>query len=287
MALNKRVALAKFAVAIAVLSLFATAAPRNASAQLAFPVRADPFSALVGRRAPAAERAAAASAVERFAIASDDRVFLFQQRGSKARLKYLCGDGDKRLACVIDPVSPAEEIHVLEAVRASRGDVIWQTPEGDTLLRVGAYGGVTVFWPGDPRGYAAAKSFGEDPPLTLEFQSIETARARAQTATAIVSARVGAPIVFDIGDPGPDAHGGASVLADAVVRAADGIASVSRDQTGARVLAARIEAVRFRPAPEASVGMDKGVLTVGYDPSADIDGRPSSIRVARFLEDSL
>lgn len=260
-----------------------------AAAQEATPsaLRADPFSALVGKRKPAAERAARASAVERYLIASDDRAFLFQSAGGEARLKFLCGEGDKRISCAIDDEVPAEEIFELEAVRASRGDVIWRTREGDTMIRVAAYGGVTVFWPGDERGHAAAKSFGEDPPLTLEFASLETARARAQKATALISARIGAPVVFDVGDPGADARGGASVLADAVVRAADGVARVSRDPTGARVIAARISAVRFRPAAAPQLGVSEGVLNVGYDPSGDVSGRPSSARVARFLEDSL
>ncbi|MEK7266112.1 MAG: DUF4908 domain-containing protein [Pseudomonadota bacterium] len=156
-----------------------------------------------------------------------------------------------------------------------------------TLLRIAAYGGVTVFWPGDARAHAASKSFGEDPPLTLDFATLETARNRAQTATALISAKVGAPIVFEIGDPGEDAAGGSSVLADAVVRAADGLARVAEDPTGARVIAARIRHIRFRPMTGPSLGMEKDALTIGYNPSGDIAGRPSSARVEQFLEESL
>jgi hypothetical protein len=250
-------------------------------------LRADPFAALVGKRKPAEERAAASASVERYVIATDDRVFLFSSGGGEGRLKFLCGDADRRLSCVIDAVNPAEEIHQLTAARVSRGDVIWRNREGQTLLRVAAYGGVTVFWPGDARGHAASKSFGEDPPLILEFATIETARARAQAATALISAKVGAPIVFDIGDPGPDGADGASVLADAVVRAADGVAAVAEDPTGARVISARIRQIRFRPMAGPSLGIDSNELTVGYNPSADIGGRPSAARVARFLEESL
>lgn len=275
----------------ALLALFGAAAllAATAHAQTATPssLQADPFSALVGKRKPAAERVAADAAVERYVIATDDRVFLFQSSGGEGRLKFLCGAGDRRLSCAIDDINPAEEIHSLTASRVSRGDVIWRNREGDTVLRVAAYGGVTVFWPGDGRGHAASKSFGEDPPLILDFATIEIARARAQAATALISAKVGAPIIFDIGDPGPDRVGGATVLADAVVRAADGVGRVAEDPTGARVIGARIARIRFKPMTGPSLGIDKDVLTVGYNPASDIAGRPSSARVARFLEESL
>lgn len=248
---------------------------------------ADPFSALVGRRQPAAERAAASSAVERFVVTTDSRVFLFQGDVRYGRLKFLCGDGDPRLDCVIDEETPAEEIHLLQPARVSRGDVLWTDRRGRTLMRVAAYGGVTVFWPGDARGQAASKSFGEDPPLVLDFAPIETARARAQRATALVSARVGAPIVFDIGSPAPDAADGASVLADAVVRVASGMYRVAADPIGARVIGARIRRVEFEAASAAGLGMKDGVLTVGYNPGLDVEGRPSSGAVVKFLEDSL
>ncbi len=261
----------------------------SASAQDLRPssLRADPFSALVGKRQPAAEREAASAAVERYVIATDDRVFLFQADEREARIKFLCGDGDKRIDCVIDTETPAEEIHLLTQLRVSRGDVAWNNRRGQTVLRVAAYGGVTVFWPGDGRGLAASKSFGEDPPLALPPASIETARKRAQVATAIISARVGAPITFEIDEPpASSVEAGASVLADAVVRAASGIALVADDPTGARVLAARVRRVEFvTGSPKLSI--EKGVLAVGYNPALDIAGRPSSAAIAKYLEESL
>lgn len=249
-------------------------------------LRSDPFSALVGKRQPAAERAEKAAPVERYVIASDDRVFLFQQGEDRGKLKFLCGDKDARIECRIDTASPAEEILTLTPARASRGDVLWTDRRGRTVLRVAAYGGVTVFWPGEARGSAAAKSFGEDPPLTLDFATMATARRRAQAATAIISARVGAPIMFEVGQEDADAGTGAAVLADAVVRAASGMGEVAEDPTGARIIAARIRRVEFRVG-EPRVGMQKGALTIDYDPLRDVAGRPSSALVAKFLEDSL
>lgn len=267
----------------------AAAAATGAFAQEARPASfaADPFSALVGKRQSEAARVERVENVERYIVATDDRVFLFQGGVREGRLKFLCGEGDRRMDCVIDETTPAEEIHLLTATRAPRGDVVWRDQSGEALLRIAAYGGATVFWPGDPRGHAASKSFGEDPPLTLPFATVEIARQRAQRATALISAQVGRPILFDIGDPGPDAGGGASVLADAVARAAKGVGRVASDPTGARIIGARVKRVEFQPGKPPAVTFDGGVLGVRYDPGADAAGRPSSSDIARILEESL
>jgi hypothetical protein len=272
------------ALVIAMMMAFTDASAQPATAS---DLRADPFSALVGKRQPREERAAATAAVERFVIATDDRVFLFQSGDRQGRLKFLCKDGDQRIDCLIDDISPAEEIHVVNAARISRGDVAWRDADGATLLRVAAYGGVTIFWPGEERGHAAAKSFGEDPPLVLDPATLETASRRAQRATALISARIGAPIVFDIGALAADAEGGATVLADAVARAAKGVAEVAVDPTGAKVLGVRLQRVEFVAGADPALEMRKGVLRVGYNPAGDVLGRPSSARIAKFLEESL
>jgi hypothetical protein len=249
---------------------------------------ADPFSALVGKRRESARSAEAAPVVERYVFATDDRVFLFQAGQGEGRLKFLCGDRDRRIDCLIDESTPAEEIYLLTPTRAPRGDVIWRDTRGEVLLRVSAFGGATVFWPGDPRGHAAAKSFGEDPALVLDYVTIDAARARAQKATALLSAKTSTPLVFDIGaNPTADSQGGATVLADAVARAAKAIEIVAADETGARVVGAKIGRVLFRPATTADVKLEGDALVVDYNPFLDVVGRPSSSVIARFLEDSL
>jgi hypothetical protein len=248
---------------------------------------ADPFSALVGKRSAEAARLDDAAHVERFVVATDDRVFLFQAGEREGRLRFLCGAGDTRMDCVIDETTPAEEIHLITPTRAPRGDTVWRDKSGEALLRVSAYGGATVFWPGDPRGSAASKSFGEDPPLTLDFATLGVAAARASRATALISAQVGKPILFDVGDPGTDETGEASVLADAVARAAKGLGRVADDPTGARIIGARVRRVEFIVGRPPAVGLEDGVLAVRYDPAADAVGRPSSSEIARYLEEAL
>jgi len=323
--------MAAFAMAASLAAGYST----SAAAQSVEPngLRADPFSALVGKRKPAADRARASGAVERFIVATDNRVFLFQTDKRAGRLKFICGDNDPRIDCAIDRDNPAEEIHILNPTRISRGDVAWRNDEGETLVRVAAYGGVTVYWPGELRGQAASKSFGEDPALVLPGADLNAARARAQRATAIISAKVGAPILFEIspspivvaalpeataapaadfaapiralsaeaeladqsGDIGASANetrqreefGDASVLADAIVRAAKGVSAVADDPTGARVISTRLERVVFRIERPPGLRFDGKALIIGYDPDLDVEGRPSSARIVRFLEESL
>jgi hypothetical protein len=243
----------------------------------------DPFSALVGRRERVEARETALP-VDRYLIATDDRVFLFQAGAREGRLKFLCGDRDLRMDCRIDSVVPAEEIYVVEPTRAPRGDVVWRDPSGSARLRIAAYGGATVQWPGDDGEHAAARSYGEDPALTLEAADLETADRRARRATALVSALIGSPVLFEIENPPP---GDASVLADAIARAAKAIAFVGDDATGARVLSQRIREVLFEAGEAKSLSIAGDRLIVVYAPGLELLGRPSSAEIERFLESSL
>jgi hypothetical protein len=194
--------------------------------------------------------------------------------------------------------------------------------DGDReLLRVTPFGGATVFWPGRPQGDAASQTVGEGGPLVLPYADHQDAVRRAARATSRLSAMTGATILFDPGaaarpaarvaaasapsaaalradapapagearsaDEGAPASPEARVLADAIVRAAAGMDKVAGDPTGARVLAARIGVVRFRPGAPPGLALDGRVLTIVYDPLTDVAGRPSSRAVAQFLEQSL
>jgi len=247
----------------------------------------DPFSALVGKRTTRAKSRPAAIQVERYVIATDGRAFLFENRGEEARLKFLCRDDDQRLDCKIDPDSPAEEIYLLTPTTGPRGDLIFKDTEGSTLLRIASYGGATVFWPGEKAGHAASKSFGDETSLRLPFADIATAERRAQQATAQLSALTGSPILIDLGRPAIDDASGAAVLADAVARAASGVQRVADDPTGATVIARRVDRIKLIPGAVAEISLDGKALEVRYNPAADLQGRPSSASVARFLENSL
>ena len=248
----------------------------------------NPFSALVGkRRENRNRRRSGSSDVERYVLASDDRAFLFENEGEVARVTFLCGEGDPRLDCQLDEAGPAPEIYLLTPTRGPRGDMIYKNFEGDTFLRIASYGGATVFWPGEGRGFAASKSFGDDHSLRLPSIEFSTAARRAQAATAVISALAGAPIVFEVSIVSSDDGTDATVLADAVVRAANGVKTVADDPTGARIIASRISKVSFIRDEVAGVSMNGGVMEIRYVPNADISGRPSTATIVRFLEESL
>lgn len=244
----------------------------------------NPFSALVGEsRSTTVERDARGS-VERYVVASDDRALLLRTGAGVARIQFLCGQRDARVDCALDPEGPAAEIHQLYATRGPRGDVIYKTAEGDPMLRMAAHGGATIFWPGEERGLAALKSFGENASLDLGFMGMETAHRRAQAATAYISAKIGSPIIFEIASPAESDGGNAAVLADAVLRAAKGIAAVAEDPTGARVLGLRLRKVSLVAGGAPALRLTEDALIVTYAPKRDLAGRVSSRGVERYLE---
>jgi len=279
-------------VALAVPSAFAqqgeAVSAASPSARIKLAQQSDnPFSALVGKRRERVSESGSARGVERYVLTSDDRIFLFEERGASARVRFLCSPDDPRLDCQLDGGDAAPEIHLLSATRAPRGDIIYKTEEGETLLRIAAYGGATVFWPGETYGIAASKSFGDDRPLSLIFEDYEAARRRAQSASVHVGAMIGAPLFFDVGAGRRAVGANAAVLSDAVLMAAKGIGTVADDPIGARAVADRIKRVAFLPGAAPGVALNGAVLEIVYVPNQDVNGRPASAAVAHYLEETL
>jgi Domain of unknown function (DUF4908) len=289
-AVTARISIRFVAAAALLASVGIWAGAANAQPARSSPIAAtqssNPFSALVGKRRERRANRGGRAVIERYVVASDDRAFLFEQRPDEARVKFLCGAGDQRIDCILDENGPAPEIYQLRPTRGPRGDLIFKNAHGDVLLRIASYGGATVYWPGEAQGLAASKSFGDDTPLTLPFADFETATRRAQAATANISAITGAPIVFDVG-AAPHDPANASVLADAVMRAAKGLRDVADDTTGARIIAGRIKRVAFLRGETPGVHLNDTALEIQYVPKLDIAGRPSSTAISRFLEETL
>ncbi|GAB4519734.1 MAG: hypothetical protein Kow00133_05630 [Amphiplicatus sp.] len=289
-----------------------SAAPLTPGLAIQIQVDDNPFSTLVGKRRERAVRDEE-PAVERFVTANGERAFLLRRGDREARIRFLCAPDDRRLDCRLDPESRAEEIYALTVTRGPRGDLLFKDAEGETLLRITVHGGASVLWPGETQRRGAYRSFSEETER-LELAPADRAAAsrRAARAAAWLSARLGEDIRFVIpdgndgprepaetlalapqsfaGTQGADAFAAgedASVLADAIVRAAVGMSRVASDATGARILGARLKAVRFTPAETPALALDGDTLIVAYDPSRGVEGRPSSNAVARFLEESL
>ncbi len=249
----------------------------------------DPFSRLVG--ATKKDRALNANVVQRYVTTNEDRIFLFEENGVEARIRFLCRDSDQRFECGLDDDYPAEEIYRLTVNRAPRGDVIYRDENGDTVLRITPYGGATVRWPGAAQESAAVKSFGQDAPLSLTPTPLAAVEERVLRASVLLSAQIGAPIYVDIGKPaygaGLDRASEAAVLGDALASAAKAVAVVADDPTGAKVISLRVNRIVLTPAEAPSVSLNGKVLTVGYAATRGINGRLSSTAIAAYLEEQL
>lgn len=257
-------------------------------AQLAQDTSPNPFSALVGNRRQRRDARAQRTSLQKYVLASDDRAFLFETRQNEARIMFLCGADDARLDCRLDPDVASSEIYLAQPTRGPRGDVIYKTTDGRTLLRIASYGGATVYWPGDGRGAAASKSFGDERRLDLAAADFKTVQRRAVSASAFLSALSGTPIIFDVGPASANvSESDHSVLADTVLVTAKGIQLVADDPTGARIIGDRINSVEFRTGLAPTIALDRDILIVTYVPGLDIAGRLSSSAVAQFLENSL
>ena len=249
----------------------------------------DPFLGLVCRGTRKRRAQEKRTTIERYVLATDDRAFLFEDGPAKARIKFLCGDNDQRFECIIDPNAGTSEVYELVPTRGPRGDIIYRNMTGETLLRIASYGGATVFWPDEASGSAASKSFGDQKPLGLAHATLDDARRRAMSASAILSAETGAPILFSFQKPEipSDENADASVLADAVVMAGKALHGVAADATWARILGTRIKQVYFRNSGIAAVSLSNNSLIIDYNDGAELEGRPSSASIRQFLETSL
>lgn len=247
----------------------------------------NPFSGLVGRKRTGKSDGKKAGRIDRFVIASDERVLLFDDRTNSARVQFLCGDKDPRIDCVFDEKVYSPEILTLTPTRGPRGDVIYKSQEDRIVLRIASYGGATVYWPGRNDGAAASKSFGDDDNLELPHADLNTVVRRARMGGAYVSAKVGAPIPFEVDIAHSDGLGNYGVLADAIVRTAAALSRIGEDETSAEILGRGVKRVRFALSDERGVALDGQTLTIQYQPVAGLAGRPSSFYVRDFLENQL
>ncbi len=160
---------------------------------------ANPFNALVGKRRVRKSPERKDTRVQRYVVADGERSFLFQGIDGQARIQFLCGKGDERIECKIDPDQGSAEIISLVLTRAPRGDIIYKSADGDTVLRIASYGGATVWWPGEDKALAASRSFSDRITLALPLVGERTVVRRAARASALLSAITGEPIYFDAG----------------------------------------------------------------------------------------
>jgi hypothetical protein len=168
------------------------------------------------------------------------------------------------------------EIWALSVVRGPRGDDILKTDTDETLLRITALGGVTLYGPEGELGAPAAvvsraRPFtspnGGDGSLAAVQARVIGAARRGLDRRVIVEAPERLPVAF---------------LSDAARRVEDGLEATARGPRRRGLL--RLRAVRFEQARESFAAFDGALLRVGLAPSLSYAGRPSSKAVRAALE---
>ncbi len=254
----------------------------------------DPFASLLTRRAPSAVQLSTGEP-QLFETTEGDETFLFQAQGNTALIRYLCDDNHSHtLECSLLDGERGEEVHLLTAKRSPRGDVTYKDSEGVTVLRVTANGGATLFQPDHKtlsphydrfsNGKAVLPVVGVSVSLQAPPASRALVEERMRRASELLQQRYGFFIPFVA--PGRSNHDNA-VLADTVLTTAKALDVVASDRLGAKVLRERLDMVEIVKGPQAKVALQGRTLLIAYDPHGSVEGRPSSLMIARFLETHL
>ena len=163
------------------------------------------------------------------------------------------------------------EVWVLSVAAGPRGDIIYRNDVGQTVLRAGRMGGLTIYSPSTPAGVPAA--------LAGRAQAIAPMAPMSRGDFALhligLSNRAGSVIrrllVFDaprVGEAGRPVAADAATLAQNLVLRTDAPVRVIRLVEGSR--------------PDAVLA--NGILIVTFVPGQGYAGRPSSARMARAIQ---
>lgn len=163
------------------------------------------------------------------------------------------------------------EVHVLRPHGAAGGGEIYQTEDGNLMLRVTPHGGITVYTRSN-RGGAAASEQGSAPPLTPEAVAFAEMQTRFRALQQRAARTVGQTVTFQV--PERMSAPAAGVVLDAAERATQGLAS-------APLTSVRHVIIVFGPAPAAALRGD--TLTIQVAPQYGYAGRPSSIAVRNVV----
>jgi hypothetical protein len=171
----------------------------------------------------------------------------------------------------------SNEVWVLQARPAGRGDTVYVNDAGDVVLRATRLGGLTMFTDDRPQGIPVALRGGATPIPTVVSMSPQAFVRRLRDSGERISEVVPGfkKISFNSDDSA------APLLAEAAMITADAIQSAVRQKKNAGVLG--IERLVLRDGPKPSVNLDQGILTVTVTPGLGVAGRPSSERIARAI----
>lgn len=175
--------------------------------------------------------------------------FVFDRSGGRAALVRFEGD---------------PEVHVLRPAMAAGGGEIYQTENGDVMLRVTPHGGIIVYTRAIRTG-AAASEEGRVAPLTPEAVAFAEMQERFRRLQVSARRRVGQTVTFVV--PRQMSAQAAGVVLDAAERAAEGLAAAP--MTNVRRVVINIGRV-------PAIALRGDTLFIQVNPALGYAGRPSS-----------
>ncbi|HEV7690343.1 MAG TPA: DUF4908 domain-containing protein [Hyphomonadaceae bacterium] len=204
--------------------------------------------------AQAAERSAAPSA-NRYEDASSDRSFLFQQKGKEAIVKF----------------EDTNEVMVLQAVPAQRGDTFLRNDNGQVLFKLTEQGNLVSYV--DSKMGAPVALLGpigaplSVPPLTKSLNAL-----RASTAGRLTKLAGHDVTVFGVAEASNNESWTTDLLNDVVTGVEKGRGTVNLIE------------VRLVRAAQPSTTFKDGSLVLGVNPAGGEGGRPSAESIAIVLK---
>lgn len=168
-----------------------------------------------------------------------------------------------------------EEALALFPQRAPGGSTAFVTDWGHELLRVSPLGGLT-YYPDDQPNGVIAEAFEEARPPRLPDADVDDLREASREAAVRLAEVFGRPVQVEYGAAPRD---GLGLMVEAMTLTIAGIQKALDD--GADLSA--LQRIRVATGDAADLNLSDDLLTVTIDPLAGIPGRPSSIRISRFL----
>jgi hypothetical protein len=206
-------------------------------------------------------RAAAqvAPSATRYEEVTTQRSFVLEQRGKEAIVKY----------------EDSQEVMVLQAVPAQRGDTFYQNDAGKTIFRVTEAGNVISYVDNKDGAPAALAGFAaplDAPPMAASLNELRNSAAARLTKLAGHDVTI-----FGAAEFGKNNEEWAAESLTNLVR------GVERANGLAGRVAAKLHAVRLASARSASVTFKDGELVLGVNPAEGYLGLPSSEAITQAM----
>jgi len=210
---------------------------------------------------------------------------LFGQRPSDGRslnapavARYVSEDGqsfvlDRSQRPPLLKFDNSPEVWALSSKQAPRGDVIYKTDLGKSILRATRLGGVTLFTDAQPSGFAVSLG-GAAAPLRLAPMGPQAMAERVLQASARASRAARRLIQFEA-EASPES---AALIADTAIVTAEAVVRMSRRRDGGPMLT-RFSKVTVVEGKKVAATVRQRALVITVVTADGFAGRPSSDRI--------